>query len=74
MAAIGASNPPCPPCPVGEVIGTGQLPDELSGDMLDRLRVTRDEDGGLSWYLRAGRGIHAVLKHLASGVDLVPGL
>ena len=40
-------SPPWAPRLVGEVLGTVQLPSELVGDILDQLRVTRDDGGPL---------------------------
>ena len=46
MAAIVTPNPPHTPWLVVEVLGTGQLPDNIFGDMSDKFRVTGDDGGG----------------------------
>ena len=51
----------------GEVLGTGRLPDELVGDLLDWFRFTREDERLFSLELRASRGLHAVLGNLDNG-------
>ena len=66
-------DPPPPPRSVGEVLGTGQLPDNLVAALSDRFRVTKEDDRPLSPEKRYGRGVHYFLANLASRVDPVPG-
>ena len=65
-------NPPPLPRLVGEVLGTGQLPDNLVAALLARFRVTKEDGGPLSPEKRYGRGVYSFLAHVASGVDPVP--
>ena len=74
MAAIGAPDPPRPPGSAGKVLGTRLLPNYLIRTLSDRFQVTREGGGGISLELRAGRGLHTFLGHLASRVDPVLGL
>ena len=74
MDDMGAPDPPCPPRSVGDVLGTGRLPDDLVGELLDRFSVTREKGGPLSAELRSGQGLHSFLGHIASGVYPSPGL
>ena len=66
-------NPPWPPQLVGEVLGIGQLPDDLVEALLEWFRVTREDGGLLSTEKRSGCGVHSFLAYLASRVDPVPG-
>ena len=72
MDAMGAADPAQPPWPVGEVLGTGRLPDDLVRYFSDWFRVTREEGGPLSVELRYKRGIHTFIGHLAYRVDPAP--
>ena len=69
MDAIGAPGPPRPPQLVGEVLGTGQLPDNLVEDLLDWFQFAGEEGGSLSTELSSGRWLHAFLGNLYSRVD-----
>ena len=71
---MGAPDPSQPPRLVGEVLGTGRIPDDLVGALLARFRITWQEGGLISEELSPRRGIHAFLGHLASGVDPTLGL
>ena len=66
-------NPPPPPWLVGEVLGTGRLPDNISAALSDRFQVTNEDSEPLSPEKRSGRGVHSSLTHPSSRVDLVPG-
>ena len=46
LTVMVAPDPPQPLWLVGEVLGTGHLPNELAEDMKDRLR-THNEEGGI---------------------------
>ena len=74
MYAMSAPDPPRPPRLVGGVLRTGQLPYDIIGDLSDRFRVTREEEGALSSEIRSGRGIHVFPGKLASGVDPALGM
>ena len=74
LDAMGDPKPLRLPRLVGEVLRTGQLPDDLVGALEDRFRVTVEEGGYLSSEILTGRGLHAFLGHLASGVEPYPGL
>ena len=67
-------NPPWPPRSVGEVLGTGQLPDTMTGILAIRFQTVHEDGGGLPTEKRADRGFHSFLAHFASGVDPVPSL
>ena len=66
-------NPPLPHQLVGEVLGTGRLPNDIFATLSDRFRITKEDGGSLSAEKRSDRGVHSLLAHLASGVDPVPG-
>ena len=74
MDAMGVPDPHWLPRSVGEVIGTGRLPNNLVRALSARFIVTREDGGLLSSYLSSGQGIHAFLGHLTSRVDPDPGL
>ena len=74
IAAIGDPNALWSPRSVREVLGTRRLPNEIVGALVAWFRVTQEDGGALSSELRAGQGIHVFFGHLASGMDLFPGL
>ena len=74
MDSVGSPDPLCPPRLVGEVLGTVRIPDELVDALLAWFRVTWDDGGLLSAEIRSGRGLHALLRHITSGVEPVSGL
>ena len=47
-------TPPRPPRSVGEVFGTGPLPDKIFEDLLARFQVTSEDGGGLSLEMHSG--------------------
>ena len=51
-------DPPQPPWLVGEVIGTGHLPDKILEALSGRVRTVREEGGPLSTEKRTGQGLH----------------
>ena len=59
---------------MGEVLGTGRLPDEIVTALSDCFKVTLEEGVGIPLELCSGRGIHAFFGPFASGVELVLGL
>ena len=56
------------------MLETVRLPDKIIRDLSAQFRVIREEDIGFFSELRSGRGIHALLGNLASGVEPSPGL
>ena len=69
-------NPPQPPQLVGEVLGIGRIPDTLIKILASRFWMVRGDGGGggLSTDKLTGRCLYSFPVHLASGVDLIPGL
>ena len=66
-------DPPPPPRSVGEVLGTGRLPDNIVAELLAWFQGTKEDGGTLYLEKRSVRGVNSFLAHLASGVDPVPG-
>ena len=66
-------DPYRPPQLVGEVLSTGRLPENIVEALSLRFRIVQEDEIPLSTEKRSGRGIHSLLSHLASGVDLVLG-
>ena len=73
-SAMVAPDPPWPPRLVGEVLGTGRLPNALTKILASRSQTVREDGGELSMEKQASWGLHYFLAHLVLGVDPVPGL
>ena len=50
------------------------MTEDLVAALSSQFRVTKEDGGPLSPDKRSGWGVHLFLAHLASGVDLVPGV
>ena len=56
------------------MLWTGGLPDKLVRALSAWFKVTWKDGGPLLSKIRSGRGLHALIRHLASRVDPIPGL
>ena len=71
---MGKYRPTQPPRLVARVLGTGQLPNNLVGVLLEWFQVTDADGASLPIELRKGGWIHAFLGRLTAEADPVPGL
>ena len=59
---------------VGEVLGTVRIPDELVEALPGQFITVWEFRGTLMTERQNGWGIHYFMRHIASRVDLLPGL
>ena len=75
LTAMVVPDPPPLPQSVGEILGAGQLPDDLVAALADRFRTCNEEGGGgITTERRTEQGLHSLLIHLESGFIPVPGI
>ena len=73
QTAMVNQDPRWPLRSVGELLGTGRLPNKLAKALSPWLWIIKKYRGDLSMKVRSGQGIHTFLGHLAYGVDPFPG-